>query len=112
MLVVDDERDPVVGRRSLGELGFDVEACDAASALELSSAARRFSCSHGLAAAGHAIYRCSGPSGSCCLSHVILTAFCTPDGRARVGIGTVYCRSRSRLAELNRLVAQDRRNSN
>jgi len=119
VLVVDDE--PLIRwsvAESLGDQGFDVEeACDAASALRIVTSTAlpfqvvildlRLPDMHDLSLLG--TIRQLLPR-----AHVILmTAFCTPDVVAHAwGIGADVLSKPFELAELNRLVEQDRRNPN
>ena len=119
VLVVDDE--PLIRwsvAESLGEMGFDVEeACDAASALRIVTSAAlpfqvvvmdlRLPDMHDLSLLG--TIRQLLPR-----AHVILmTAFCTPEIAADAwSIGADVLSKPFELAELNRLVEQDRRNPN
>jgi len=119
VLVVDDE--PLIRwsvAESLGDLGFDVEeACDAASALRIVTSTAlpfqvvildlRLPDMHDLSLLG--TIRQLLPR-----AHVILmTAFCTAEVAAHAwGIGADVLSKPFELAELNRLVDQDRRNPN
>ena len=119
VLVVDDE--PLIRwsvAESLGDLGFDVEeACDAASALRIVTGTAlpfqvvildlRLPDMHDLSLLG--TIRQLLPQ-----AHVILmTAFCTAEVAAGAwAIGADVLSKPFELAELNRLVDQDRRNPN